>query len=86
VSAIEGGDQPTSTVVTSIFDSVLFSGNIVKSIHTGEDEDSAATSVPDRSSIQGEVHFCTSVLRCILQAAKAVAVHGCGGTYCECIP
>ncbi|KDR20991.1 Rho GTPase-activating protein 21 [Zootermopsis nevadensis] len=53
VSAFESGDQPTSTVASSIYESVVFSGNIVKSIHTGENEDSAAPSeaacIPDHS-------------------------------------
>lgn len=60
VSAVENNDPSASTVASSIFESVVFSGNIVKSIHTGEEDDLAApselTSVPDHSSVQGE--FC----------------------------
>jgi hypothetical protein len=62
VSAVEAGDQPTSAVASSIFESVIFSGNIVKSIHTAEDADSAApneaASVPDHSLARGELHVC----------------------------
>jgi hypothetical protein len=57
--AVESDDPPASTVASSIFESVVFSGNIVKSIHTGEDEDSAApsepTTVPGYSSSHGEI-------------------------------
>jgi hypothetical protein len=62
VSAVENND-PSSTVASSIFESVVFSGNIVKRIHTGEEGHLAApselTSVPDRSSTQGE--FCLRI-------------------------
>jgi hypothetical protein len=61
VSAVENNDPSVSTVASSIFESVVFSGNIVKSIHTEEEGDLAApsefTSVPDRSSTQGEFYL-----------------------------
>ncbi|KAJ4431125.1 hypothetical protein ANN_19720 [Periplaneta americana] len=40
-SVAENDDPPASNVASSIFESVVFSGNIVKSIHTGEEEDAA---------------------------------------------
>jgi hypothetical protein len=62
VSAVENNDPSASPVASSIFDSVIFSGNIVKSIHTGENDDPAAsgqlTSVTDHSSTQGEFYMC----------------------------
>ncbi|PNF34874.1 hypothetical protein B7P43_G03117, partial [Cryptotermes secundus] len=55
VSAVENNDPSASTVASSIFESVVFSGNIVKSIHTGEEDDVAVSSeLPDRSSTQEE--------------------------------
>jgi hypothetical protein len=61
VLAVENNDPSASTVASSIFESVVFSGNIVKSIHTGEEDNIAApselTSVPDRSSTQSEFSF-----------------------------
>jgi hypothetical protein len=65
VSAVESNDPSASTVASSIFESVVFSGNIVKSIHTGEEDDVAApselTSGPDRCSTQGEFSLCIFV-------------------------
>jgi hypothetical protein len=62
VSAVENNDPSVSTVASSIFESVVFSGNIVKSIHTGEDDGPSApnelTSVPDHPSTQGEIYLC----------------------------
>jgi hypothetical protein len=62
VSAIENNDPSASPVASSIFESVVFSGNIVKSIHTGEEDDPAApselTSVPDRPLTRGEFCMC----------------------------
>ena len=42
----ETEDQQASNVASSIFESVVFSGNIVKSIHTGEEEDLVQASEP----------------------------------------
>jgi hypothetical protein len=65
VSTVENNDLSASTVASSIFESVVFSGNIVKSIHTGEENDSSApsepTSVPVHPSAQGEFYFCVFV-------------------------
>lgn len=59
VSAVENNDPSASTVASSIFESVVFSGNIVKSIHTGEEDDVAVPSeLPGRSSTQGEFCLC----------------------------
>ncbi|KAJ9597846.1 hypothetical protein L9F63_011288, partial [Diploptera punctata] len=40
-------DQQTSNIASSIFESVVFSGNIVKNIHTGEEEDLAQSIEPN---------------------------------------
>jgi len=59
VSAVESDVTPASTVASSIFESVVFSGNIVKSIHTGEEDESVterseASLVPNNTSAHEE--------------------------------
>jgi hypothetical protein len=51
VSAVDGDDAPPSTVASSIFESVVFSGNIVKSIHTGEEEESEAPAASEATAV-----------------------------------
>jgi hypothetical protein len=63
-SAVENDVTPASNVASSIFESVVFSGNIVKSIHTGEEDLSAAerseaSLVPNNISAHGELCCCT---------------------------
>ena len=64
VSAVESDVTPAPNVASSIFESVVFSGNIVKSIHTGEEDESAAersgnSLVPNNTSAHGELCCCT---------------------------
>jgi hypothetical protein len=77
MSAVESDDTPASNVASSIFESVLFSGNIVKSIHTGEEEESAAapseaTAVPNHTSAHGEVML---LCQSFIFAAKVTHMH-----------
>jgi hypothetical protein len=70
MSAVESDDTPASSVASSIFESVVFSGNIVKSIHTGEEEElpapaaapSEASAVPNHTSSYSELCCCATVL------------------------
>ena len=64
MSAVESDVTPAPNVASSIFESVVFSGNIVKSIHTGEEDESAAERneaglVTNNTSSHGELHCCT---------------------------
>ncbi|XP_069677566.1 uncharacterized protein RhoGAP19D isoform X4 [Periplaneta americana] len=54
-SVAENDDPPASNVASSIFESVVFSGNIVKSIHTGEEEDAAPIPETNNMSDLGDV-------------------------------
>lgn len=67
VSAVESDVTPASTVASSIFESVVFSGNIVKNIHTGEEDESVAerseaSLVPNNTLAHGELGCCASDL------------------------
>ncbi|PSN52317.1 hypothetical protein C0J52_08535 [Blattella germanica] len=64
-SLAENEEQQASNVASSIFESVVFSGNIVKSIHTGEEgdasqlaesaNDAGAATLGDEGSLIGEL-------------------------------